>query len=267
MTKTTRVAVARVSSVASTVLQEKGQGGSLPVSILALAVNEYLELEGLSSKAQFDGRLELCCGKPTIYINVRGRDLEDPRVRFTLGHELGHFFLHRRWLRRGIAFHDADVFQKDEVIQIEREANLFASECLLPEVPVRRILGSKMLSLSLVQQVASSANASIRATAIRLAHLTTCRCCFFWEEEGKIVWSAPSDDWRQGKFPFVAWKGRLPANSQAAAAGDGFAEREVPLKVWHPNAWEREAPLYESALKTTSGRLIFVVDSLGDLIG
>ena len=256
--------MSRLRAVVHDILSDKGQGKKLPTSLTDLALNERLVIKPITTGRRFEGRLELCAGKPTIFINDHGRGLEYPRARFTLAHELGHFFLHRRWLHAGRAFHDAELLVGDELREVEREANAFAAECLLPEQLVERFLSGRLLSLERVQQLADDAKASLKATAIRVAKLSRTRCCFYLEQDGLISWAAPSDDWREARHVWSGWKGKCPQGSAVGCEAGGFEEREVPLQVWCPNARMREEPLFESALQTSHGRLILVFDGAGD---
>ena len=250
----------KVSSTAQVILKDKGLGRSIPVPVKELARNEWVDVQILTTASQFDGRLELCAGKPSIFINDHGRGIEYPRVRFTLAHEFGHFFLHRRWLSSRVAFHDRELLVGDNLATVEHEANAFAAECLLPERFVQNFLSGTYISLVRVQDLAERAQASLKATAIRIANITPSRCCFFLEAGGSIQWAAPSDDWKYTRFPWVYWKGKLPSQSHANREYGTFAEREVSLQAWCPNSRGREEPLFESALETGYGRLLLVVD-------
>lgn len=59
-----------------------------------------------------------------------------PRRRFTAAHELGHFILHREQMIRGFISDTAsnvlETIDADELQSIEREANQFAVELLMP---------------------------------------------------------------------------------------------------------------------------------------
>lgn len=57
-----------------------------------------------------------------------------PRRRFTAAHELGHFVLHRATMGRFRADTDATLREADEDVmdRMEREANRFAAELLMP---------------------------------------------------------------------------------------------------------------------------------------
>lgn len=258
----------KASQIAQAILSEKGLERRLPVPVTDLAQNERVTIKLLTTERRFEGRLELCAGKPTIFVNDHGRGSEFPRTRFTLAHELGHFFLHRRWLSRGATFHDAEILSGDNLREVEREANDFAAECLLPERLVERFLNGRLLGLERIQGLAEQAQASIVATAIRVARITASRCCFFFEQDGVIQWVAPSDDWREARFVWSGWKGSMPEASHAQGNSETFEEREVPLQVWCPNAPSREEPLFESALQTSYGRLVLVFDGAAEsLIG
>lgn len=59
------------------------------------------------------------------------------RRRFTAAHELGHAVLHKEKMGRFIA--DATISEADDATtEMEREANRFAAELLMPEEVVRR---------------------------------------------------------------------------------------------------------------------------------
>lgn len=253
--------------VAQAVLTDKGIGRRLPVSLHRVLENEPVLLETLSTVKPFEGRFEIYRNRPVIFLNLHGCTLEEPRVRFTLAHELGHYFLHRRLLRDGRVFHDRTIRYDPDLTEVEKEANEFASECLLPTQVVDERLKDKVLNLRLVQNLAAEATASLQATAIKLASLTRSRSCFFWEEDGEIVWTAPSDDWRYAKFRWAGWRGSLPVGSYASRSRSSFEEREVLFSSWCPNARERAEPLFESALSTSLGRLVFVTDGIGEVYG
>jgi IrrE N-terminal-like domain len=103
-----------------------------------------------------------------------------PRRRFTAAHELGHFVLHRE--RMGGCFH-SDTEQTiretgdEEAVAMEREANRFAAELLMPEA-VCRARAEEMRRIYeccprtvLVNQLASELLVSLEAMGYRLKQL------------------------------------------------------------------------------------------------
>ena len=251
------------TKIAETVLHDLEQGHTLPTDLLALVADTpNLELEHFTTTDRFDGRLELRRNTPTIFLNLHERDLQHPRVRFTLAHELGHFFLHRQHLRRGHAFHDSALTHGEELPAVEREANEFASGLLLPESLVKRFLDGTSLSLEIVVDLAGLANTSYEATAIRLSNVCWSRFCFFWERDGKIQWTSPSHAWVHARHPWRSWKSKPVPNGSAARERTGDVDsRTVCRSVWQPTARPDDTPFLESAVHTPFGRLIMVTES------
>lgn len=70
------------------------------------------------------------CGNETRYVIVVNSKHRLTRQRFSVAHELGHYFLHR-----GMQF--AFTNHRRRRGRLEREADLFAAELLMPEEAVR----------------------------------------------------------------------------------------------------------------------------------
>ena len=102
-----------------------------------------------------------------------------PRRRFTAAHELGHFILHRRTMGLFRADTDATLREADEDVadQMEREANRFAVELLMPS-EICRARADEMYSTHgccprgvLVYRLASELMVSHQAMKYRLQSL------------------------------------------------------------------------------------------------
>lgn len=249
-----------IASIAEQILHDKGQGKAIPTDLAALYRNEGVDVRFFDSTQEFDGRVELCLNRPTIYVNTRFRPPQQSRARFTLAHELGHFFLHRQHLRLGRVFVDKFIRFGTLLDSLEVEANEFASECLLPTEIVRGVIENKILSLELVQSLAERAQASSQATAIKIASIATACSCFFWLEQRVVRWTAPSAKWKEQKYPWSAWQARTVDGSLAATADSSVETTAVPRRVWCPRAPARDEPLYESAQRTPYGTLVLVLD-------
>ncbi|MDX6548605.1 MAG: hypothetical protein QOG33_2155 [Gaiellales bacterium] len=65
------------------------------------------------------------------------RDEPHPRRRFTIAHEVGHWVLHAEVGRVYCRSTDLELPPDDRDHEIEREANRFAAELLMPEADVR----------------------------------------------------------------------------------------------------------------------------------
>ena len=253
----------RPKEVAGSILAEKEQGRALPTDVRVLLQGEPVELEYFDSERDIDGRFELCLGRPSIFVNLRGRTEDYPRVRFTLAHELGHYFLHRRLLREGRVFRDDRINLDQEAVldQCEREANEFAIEVLLPAVCVdRRLDQVATIDIDFINRLREDAHASFQATAIRVARRThDSICVLLVSSQGAVDWAVASDSWRYSKLPVGMLVGKsIPSGSIGARKQDDYKEETVPLKAWTANQPWRTLDLYESAIRTPFGRLILL---------
>lgn len=113
-------------------------------------------------------------GKFTIFINTIK---SETRQHFTLGHELGHYFLHQDILRaeKGIVDPDRSVegsvmlYRLDDEMaeQVEREANVFATSLIMPA----DLITQGWRSLGDVEELARIFKVSVVSMSIRLAEL------------------------------------------------------------------------------------------------
>ena len=250
------------TEVATRILSDKGQGLSFPTQLDALLMAEFVEVEFLATDACFEGCTKLVDRCPTIFVNEGGRGQSDGRVRFTFAHEIGHYFLHRRLIRRGHEFVDQSISQAgDSTDELERDANDFASEVLLPSPLVQRFLRGSIIGLDVIEKLSQEARTSLQATSIKVARESSSRFCIFLERGGLVRWSAPSDDWIHSKLPWSRWHGESPpTGSQTIATTGSFTETETARRVWHPNDRVDDGVVFESALETMFGRLILVID-------
>lgn len=116
----------------------------LPDLTLAL-VFDYLERENyplpeLGEDEELAGFLYVVGSIGIIFVNA---NQENPigRRRFTVAHELGHFLLHRTRMTAGQWIGDTNATIQEagdsEVAEMEREANRFAAELLMPAAVCR----------------------------------------------------------------------------------------------------------------------------------
>jgi Zn-dependent peptidase ImmA (M78 family) len=94
--------------------------------------------------------------------------------RFTLAHELGHYFLqgHFEYLfPQGVEKHESESgFISDD--RYEREADAFAAALLMPEGLFRSVAARVRPGLKAVETLSSQCGTSLTATAIRYARLS-----------------------------------------------------------------------------------------------
>jgi hypothetical protein len=191
-----------------------------PANARTIAAQLQLDVNELDVKG-FDGALVRAKGTPFGAIIVRDSIRESGRKNFTVAHEIGHFVLpgHEN---ADLVCTSAEVGNwSDSSKELEREANEFAAELLMPDVVVRQIVGASEPSLGLIEKIASSCGASLSAAAWRYCHISGHRCAIVWASAEGDSWSRRSDEFRFG----VSLAG---ANRQGTFANDCFAGRDTP---------------------------------------
>ncbi len=104
-------------------------------------VTDHLHAEGIAVES-FGAAGEVLAGFLYFagnagYAFIRGDDML-PRRRFTAAHELGHAVLHRERMGRFRADTEKTLLEADDSTdELEREANQFAAELLMPEAVLR----------------------------------------------------------------------------------------------------------------------------------
>lgn len=218
---------------------------------LQLEVNE-LNVEG------FDGALVRAKGTPFGTIVLRDSIREPGRKNFTVAHEIGHFVLpgHEE---ADLVCTSAEVGDwSNSAKEFEREANEFAAELLMPEPLVRQIMGRTEPSLALIEQIASSCQASLSAAAWRFCHLTSHRCAVVWSAVGTVSWSRRSEEFRfgvsrsgpirEGTFAFDCSAGRNTPDRPQPVAADLWLESQNVARDAHVWEQSKALPSYSSVL-------------------
>lgn len=118
-----------------------------------------------------------------IYICVHQFDNKN-RKRFTIAHELGHYFRHRDKIKEG--FVDGigvGAFGRDtaenKVIQEEIDANEFAGEILMPEVEFKNIYNYKKGNITAVAEFFMVSEAAAYTRAKLLGFPVNDYCTYF----------------------------------------------------------------------------------------
>jgi Zn-dependent peptidase ImmA (M78 family) len=196
-------------------------GGSLPCQPEPLLTRHGVTLTRGDYGNAFDGMLEHRGGRFHIYCNVRENDHPtSTRVRFTIGHESGHFFIdeHRNALASGrVPSHPSFIDNCGNSI-IETEANLFSSQFLLPQQAFRQAVSRAKLGLQGLLDVASTFHVSAQATAIRYVEECPVPCAVVMFRNDKKAWPAISPTLRKLNYEYLLL-------NEAAKLPDGFASK------------------------------------------
>ena len=148
----------------------------------------------------FDGMTIYDNGKFYIHINTyNGNRVDTDRGRFTLAHELGHYFIdtHRIGLKNGLLEPHPSLTNKAQYFSIEREADYFAACLLMPEERFRKDIGNKKFGIKVIDYLRSEYKISRTACALRFADIGNYPLLIVYAENNIIRWSYSSED-----FPF-----------------------------------------------------------------
>lgn len=219
-------------------------------------------------KGSFDGLIENMGTAFHIYLHSTGNDnLYSPRLRFTFGHELGHYILddHRNTLLLpGIPMHGS-VTTLDASIETEREADLFAACLLLPEDRIKRGLYRRRFNFALVDELSRKYNVSLTATLLRLIALGNHPLMMVCSRAGKLKWLRYSHD-----FPFQSiLTGPAKQIPAATCAGEYFSDgtkymhktEKVFAEDWFVlwNSAHRRRPFFEHCIYQESQQQVISV--------
>src|SRR6516164_9230823 len=178
-------------------------------------------------------------GKKGWGIFYNGAIASQGRINFTLGHEFGHYLIHRLAYPEGIRCGEQDVVRWDsEYGQIEHQANVFSAGLLMPLDDFRRqIPESDKVDLDMISHCADRYRVSLIAAVLRWLQYTARRAVLVVSRDGFILWSRASPAalktgafFRTSGAPIA-----IPVDSLASRQDmivDGRAGIELSAGVW-----------------------------------
>jgi Zn-dependent peptidase ImmA (M78 family) len=209
----------------------------------------------------FDGLLEYQRGRFHIYSNLdRVEDPNAPRARFTLGHELGHYYIneHRNALKKGLTPSHPSFCEYASDLLVEREADQFASNLLMPRTRFMKEARRVPRGLAGILCLAYTFGTSVTSTAIRYAKDEGEPCAVIKWENGRFAWKWLSAETQKARLrrPIMSPQ-RLPPGSPTARALAGettaadFFSAGTRVGSWFPRVGANEGgdvPLVEQAI-------------------
>ena len=169
MSQTFRLKMARQRAEA--LLKAEGLQ-DLPIDPFAIAARHDITVQGKPAEAAGVSGMLLRHGN--AFGILYATDIEHEGFqRFSVSHELGHYFLegHIDHLFAKHAFHASFAgFVTNDPYELE--ADSFAAGMLMPAGPIKRIISRNDVGLSTVEKVAADCNTSLTASAIRYAELS-----------------------------------------------------------------------------------------------
>jgi len=160
------------------------------------------------------------------------------RRRFTIAHELGHFILHRGQQQSFNCDKESVYSGIDTIRVIEREADDFASNLLMPGDLLRDWISNQRIDLRVLSEIAKRFQVSFEALCIRFIKFTTQRAILVYWDNGyvKYEWRSSSAVKTRAKIrrsgdPAEPPSGTLAADTTVAQEWDGT---EMSAAIWCP---------------------------------
>jgi Zn-dependent peptidase ImmA (M78 family) len=194
----------------------------------------------------FDGMTMYDKDKFYIHINTdQGNKPKTPRGRFTLAHELGHYYIdsHRIGLKKGLLEPHPSTLNHKRFSRIEREADYFASNLLMPENRFKETIYRKRFTPDLLDQLRDQFNVSRTACAFRFADIGNHPIMIVYSENNSVKWKYSSSDFL---YKFLLFENKVPENTVMGEYFNGkHSETYKTEKVWAVDVFNyvREADL------------------------
>jgi hypothetical protein len=204
-----------------------------PGGVREIASTLQLHLQEVEADG-FEGALIRAANLPVGAIALRASSRDSGRMNFTIAHEIGHFVLpgHDQASLACTAFDVANWADASRGRELEREADEFAAELLMPASLVEGLSQGVSPSLHVIEKIARKAGASLSAAAWRYCDLASEKCAVVWSTDGVIQWVK-----RTRGFSYFLPKGKPIENGTFAAAC--FEKAKVPSRprVVPPELW------------------------------
>ncbi|HKK44206.1 MAG TPA: ImmA/IrrE family metallo-endopeptidase [Balneolaceae bacterium] len=185
--------------------------------LLKIIEDEELNLHIDDYEDHFDGMLVWDQPQFHIHLNeTKGNLPTTKRGRFTLAHELGHYFIepHRQGLKRGLLSPHPSNLSLIHSERIEKEADKFAASLLMPRKRLRDFTGGREFSFEIIKQISNEFQVSLTSAVIRFAEIGTHEILAVFSSENQVKWFCKSDDFPYLKFKFEVG-GELPPTTVA----------------------------------------------------
>jgi Zn-dependent peptidase ImmA (M78 family) len=154
-------------------------------------------------KNSFDGMLQHEFGRFHIYLNKdRLQHTHTTRARFTLAHELGHFFIddHRNALSTGRTPSHPSITNFSSKNIVEREADFFAACLLMPENRIKSDCFRRKFDYSIIDELSKKYQTSVASTVIRFAEIGNHPIMVVVAKDGIVQWKWASQDFKYYKL-------------------------------------------------------------------
>ncbi|MDW8465954.1 MAG: ImmA/IrrE family metallo-endopeptidase [Chloroherpetonaceae bacterium] len=251
-----------IAELAEFIAEEYGSNGR--VDLLSIARQKNITHSFGYYKNAFNGMLEYYNKRFHIYCNLsRVGRYDSARARFTIAHELGHYFIdeHRNALQSGFAPAHLSVCEYESDNLVEREADWFASNLLMPKPYFTKVAQESSLGMKGILALQQHFQTSVTSTALRYAQVGIVPCLVMkWTFPQGLVWlRASHHEFLAELPPPISVANKLPENSPtlwalmgARMPAEGFFSAQVTAGIWFPSLRDtalRDAGCIEQAIR------------------
>jgi len=192
-----------------------------------------------------------------FYAKEAPPDRPPGRVRFSIAHELGHYYLHhhRQALMSGQSHSSQSGFVSAR--EVEQEADLFAAALLMPDSRFTAEVRKKSQGICSLDELVLMADTvfetSVTSTVRRSTQLNFEPCAMIISRGGQVIYCVSSEDLREMGMGWIRTATPVPSSSITGellktreSTGKTEGKGRVYPDVWF-NARDRR-PLWEEAL-------------------
>lgn len=208
-------------------------------------------VEGRSLSKKFEGALVPRpdgSGEWGIFYNSA---ISSPgRINFTLGHELGHYLLHRQLSGDAIYCAKRDMWKWDsEYGRMEAEANQFASYLLMPLDDFRlQVDGLSRPSVLDFELIRGRYDVSLTAAILKWLEITSKRAMIVVSRDGYIDWSRSSTPLLKSGVFFRAKQEVIALPEGSLAGRQDSGEQASNGEMLKAGVWAVDEDVFESTI-------------------
>lgn len=208
--------------------------------LIATADSESLPVHFDHYENSFDGMLLHFAEEFHVHINLdKGNTKSSKRGRFTLAHELGHYFIdeHRIGLKYGLLQPHASYNNLNHSTLIELEADYFASCLLMPMSKFRDFCSRKPFSFDLISSISDSFQTSLVASILRFIEIGSREFMVVVSKNGLVRWFSKSNDFPGFAFRFKVGQNLPQGTISARYFTNPIVPFQSPIEDVDPESW------------------------------